>query len=567
MGHWSVLYQKIFILALVFLPACFPGFASAVPSPCDQLESAELQALCARFLADTESSGGQSFAAAATADGLDGLKSRLEDDKNYAGLILLLTNDIDIMGKPMLNVIPRGIVALLGNPVDPPRINLVGEKGERTTVYLAPDPKIGATIKPQAFYCWGVEWLLGDRVRNAIFVYQHYGPVHITHSIFAYTMPIKTTINYPYIEVSLEDTPDQPVSNSILIAHNQFMNMPADYLGDYGQSNDINIYCLKNEPNSREKQADSTCHRLGDVVITGNIWQSPPELAAEEFFAGDSQATPSPFGPYPYRFAVMFADIAKATFSKNSAADKDAVLSVIFQYNFYPYTPNEFDNLNLQLVNNVAMPEMNATHRQFYLNGLTVTGKDLPVAGLVNMTCNPDFNVVRTGSFAHNSRYNLTIIQANDDCAGPTVTPTTAPPTTVPTPVTSTLPASSLITSVLTTLASPSATATATIIGSVSSVLPSISATPTASGSPVPYPDSQDKGAEDKIIIYSASAAGFALALTVWEATWISVYRFSSGKTRNLAGAMALFIPFCLRYLLSRKTARLGYSYTRVPTN
>ena len=44
--------------------------------------------------------------------------------------------------------------------------------------------------------------------------------------------------------------------------------------------------------------------------------------------------------------------------------------------------------------------------------------------GLVNMTCNPDFNVVRTGSFAHDSQHNLTIIQANDNCTGPTVIPT-----------------------------------------------------------------------------------------------------------------------------------------------
>ena len=156
MKHWLI---PLVLAAGSFLSrADYPEPRNPVPSPCDQLDRGGYQEICARFLADTESSGGHTFAIADTASGFDDFKSKLEDDKNYAGLILLLTNDIDIVVKPFLIVAPRGIVAILGNPVDPPRINLIGEKGETSTVYLAPDPKIGATVKPQAFYCWGVEW-------------------------------------------------------------------------------------------------------------------------------------------------------------------------------------------------------------------------------------------------------------------------------------------------------------------------------------------------------------------------------------------------------------------------
>ena len=103
-----------------------------------------------------------------------------------------------------------------------------------------------------------------------------------------------------------------------------------------------------------------------------------------------------------------------------------------------------------------------------------------------------------------------------------------------------------MITAVLTTVTSPYTTATV----SVSSVLPSVS-----SASPAPsHAASQGGGAADNIIIYSASAgaAGLVLALTAWEAIWITAYRHSTGNFQTFAGVMALFIPFCLHKLLLR---------------
>ena len=520
-----------------------PESGDPVPSPCDQLERQDYQEICARFLADIESSGGHTFSIADTASGFDEFKSKLEDDKNYAGLILLLTDDIEIVCKPTLDVAPRGIVAILGNPDNPARINFTGKKGE-TPIYLAPDPKTGATVKPQAFYCWGVKWVLNDLLRLVIFVFQHYGHVHITHSIFGYTTPIKKTYNPGYIYVSLEDTPGRTVNNSVLIAHNHFTNVPAGQ-GKHKNVFDISIHCMREIPDSH--QGASTCHQLGEVVIRDNIWQSPPELSAGEFPEEDSGAAPDPFDPIPYRSAVSLVSIAKLTFSGNSAADKDAVLSVLALYTYYNGNQtNIFNNLNLQLVNNVAEPGMNATHRQFYLNGLLDNGGNRPFAGLVNMTCNPDFNVVRTGGFAYYNPHNLTIIQANDDCTGPTVIPTTVTATTLPASMTA-------------TVTSPYATATI----SVSSVLPSVS-----SASPAPsHAASPDGGTVANIIIYSAGAGagGLVLALTAWEAIWITAYWHSGGNFQTFAGVMALFIPFCFRYLLSRKTAGSGYPYARVP--
>ena len=358
MRHWPVHYLKIFILALVFFPACFPGFAGAVPSPCDQLDRRDYQEICARFLADTESSGGHTFAIADTARGFDEFKSKLEDDKNYAGLILLLTDDIDIVGKAGRVVYPRGIVALIGNQTNPPRINLIGKKGEISTVVLAPDPKTGATIKPQAFYCWGIAWVLGDIVRNVVYVVEHYGPVHITHSIFGYTTPIKFFYSVsPYIDISLEYAPDRTVNNSILIAHNRFTNVPAEHLGKLEKRFDIYIHCILIK-DSKDKQLASTCQQLGAVVITDNTWQSPPELSAEPFNTEEVRAEPSPYGPSPYRASVFLENISKLTFSGNRAADPDAVLSVLVMCS-YPDDVSEaavFNHIDLQLVNNMAEP-------------------------------------------------------------------------------------------------------------------------------------------------------------------------------------------------------------------
>ena len=486
----------------------------------------------------------------------DDFKQQLEQEGNESGLILVLT-DIE-MGGQNTTVLPGGRVAIIGNPDDPPQINISDAK-IAYAIFLSQSLTPGVPVKQLAFSCWGIDWLLNGTIRGVIFAAQHYGTLRIKYSVFGYTLPIAGEPHRSnYLSLKLENTPGHPIQNSILIANNRFMNMPGRDLGNLGSTSDIGVACYRlKSPGGM----DGTCHHLGDVVIRDNTWQSPPGPEARNL-----QSYPSPYAPYSYRSAISLQNIVRATIFGNRAMGDNTTLSVVFRYS-YPYEDAEagaFNNTNLQLFNNTAQPGMSVTHRQFYFNGLKVVDgvyKDLPVAGLVNMTCNPWFNAVRLGSFAHNEKYSLTIIDKNDDCPAPSTASTalyptlqTSIPLSTPTLQTS-IPLSTLLVSTTTPLssASPEVSSMASASGS-SGILSIITITPTSAPSPYPGHEEEDEkedGHKASIIAgYSARAA--ILGFIAWEVLWTGIYRFSSGNTRRIANAMALFIPYCLENYLIR---------------
>ena len=166
------------------------------------------------------------------------------------------------------------------------------------------------------------------------------------------------------------------------------------------------------------------------VLIMDNIWQSPPGVPAEYYLPPYQSLDQLPSGPKPYRAAVRIKDIPEATFSGNSVRDSDAFLSVIFAYSVFSRGNKTLINsLDLQLANNTARVDMKEPQRQINLYGLRfdftspTIDADTPLEGMVNITGNTCLDLVRAGSFAHGSQYNLSIIQADNDCPGADITP------------------------------------------------------------------------------------------------------------------------------------------------
>ena len=541
MSKWSFDGFRSAVLAIMAM-AALSGAGSlhgteAVPAPCNQLEKQAYQVLCASFLADSESTGGQTFVSAIAVDSFDDLKEQLETRENYGGNIIFLAEDIYIDEKKDTLLVPRGIVAVIGNPKNPPRIHIGGTKGAITAMRLAATDEVGARVRPRGFYSWHVEWVMSDAMRDVLKINPHFGVIHITHSIFRCLLPIIDELSGTYIRMQLEHTVDHNITNSMLIAHNHFYNRPAYNVTWYAPEADIFIGCYNLLLNGK---IDSRCDQLGNLVIRDNSWHGTGAL---EFSA--RRSVPDPNNPFNYRASIVLLNIARVTISGNQAADPDAVLSFVFQY--YPGDKiTKFQNLNLQLVNNIALPEMNATQRQFYLNGVTYPldreghFTNFHFGGLVNMTCNPLFTVVRDGGFHPGVSPALSVIEANEDCTPPNITVT---PSSASIPVTP-------VSIEVTTAVEPTNTITAQPSATVSISLVTVSSSP----SPSPSQDNPHQEADNEALIYGgAGAGGVVLGLVAWELGWSLAYRYSKGRFQRFANRMALFLPYILQQLCSGK--------------
>ena len=273
----------------------------AVPAPCNQLEKQAWQALCASFLADSESTGGQTFVSAVAVDNFDDLREQLETRENYGGNIIFLAEDIYIDEKQDEKqdtvLVPRGIVAVIGNPKNPPRIHIGGTKGPIAAVGLGITHEIGARVRLQGFYSWHVEWVMSDALRDVLYIQEHFGFIHITHSIFRCLLPISDEfMNSAYINMQLEHTIDHNITNSMLIAHNHFYNRPAYNLFRDGRDADIVIKCFNIFLNGK---IESRCDQLGSLVIRNNSWHGTGalELSAQ-------RSVPDPYNPFNYRASI-----------------------------------------------------------------------------------------------------------------------------------------------------------------------------------------------------------------------------------------------------------------------
>ena len=371
--------------------AVTPGHEQTLPAPCDQLEETLYRERCARFLADGATTGCQTFSNTTTVASYNELKTALGQDKYGNGLILLVAGDIDIIDQasPME---ASGVVALVGDPDKLPKISSVGA-GETPEVISALNRDT-----PGALFCWGIEWVL-DTPKSIVRVFPHFGRVHITHSIFRVNRNaiIPEHLNaHDYLRIVLGETVGR-IKSTLLIAHNQFHGVPSAFLGKFLTA-DIFIRC------DHHTAIDvKTCHEPGEVVIRDNTWHG--------------------YNPYPDSVnygAIKTTNIPGIIISGNRAVDDQAMLSVYMEFR-HPVNGDGtpfFDNLDLQLLNNTALPGMNLTQRQVYINGEDINGDDYPLAGVVNMTCNPYFDVIRTGSFAKTDNYSLAITRGNNYCAG-----------------------------------------------------------------------------------------------------------------------------------------------------
>ena len=520
MYNW--LFPCFSLLGLILLAAS--NRVSAIPSPCDSLSEPARQQLCARFLADPENTGGQSFAEAETVGNFKELKRIMERDENYSGLIVLPTDDI-IIPKGQVAVFVRGTVAIIGDPEDPPRVNLVGS-GSLFPIQLLPDVEIGAEVRPQAFYCWGIEWVMNDFFRGIIHLESHFGTVRITHSVFGYTLPISDATPEAYIEIMEEQLAGWEIQNSVLVAHNRITNLPGyDYITG-NSAMDIFVGCNYGSLGSGELTG---CNQIREVVIRDNLWQSALAQSSGKP-AALPDSSPSPLSPINYRRAVEFLNMARVTVSGNRAASDETTMSFVFRYSMNQDTPFPIKDMNLQLVNNVVLPGMNATHRQFYFNGLNYEWENYPLEGLVNMTCNPHFEAVTVGTF--NNTNQIVVIQDNDNC--PANTSRTLTPSTVPVPAT--------------TLSAMASTPVTTVVYSSLTPAPaSVSVTATlATVSPSPEHNDQPDNKDNSVLIYSASAAGAVVGLMAWQLGWMLAYKYSKGRFQRFANWMALFVPYCL---------------------
>ena len=533
MNNW--LFPCFSLLVLVLLAASnrISADAETIPAPCNSLSQPARQQLCARFLADPENTGGQSFAEAVTVGDFKEFKRIMERGENYSGLIVLPTSDI-IVPDGQVAVFVRGIVAVIGDPEDPPRINLVGNDGALEPIQLLPDTRIGAEVRSQAFYCWGIEWLISDAPRGGIALQSHFGIVRITHSIFGYTLPLnKEGLHEPYIYILEDQVPGWTIQNSVLIAHNQFINFP-DY--DYEVDDSVKEIYFDCQSGSRGLGERVTCSQVRDVIIRDNLWRSALGQSHKRSAAlPDAAPSPLPFDPTNFHGGIEFVNSAHVTLSGNRVADSDTRMSFVFRY-IFDYDPTyPIKDINLQLVNNVVLPEIKATHRQLFFNGLNWDWENLPIEGLVNMTCNPHFEVVTAGTF--NDGTQIRVIQDNDNC--PANTSRTLTPSTVTVPATTlSAMASTPVTAVAYSSLTPApASVTATLATSITTM---------ATVSPSPEHNHQASNKDNSVLVYSVSATGAVVGLMAWQLGWMLAYKYSKGNFQRFANWMALFVPYCL---------------------
>ena len=485
----SLLFNFPGYICLILLLACFlaEGHEPPFPAPCDQLGQTTYRERCARFLADRETVGCHTFRNATTVASYEELKAGLEQEKQGNGLILLVAGDINIV-ELKYPMIARGTVAIVGDPDKLPKISHIG-----LGVFFSGIHARNAET-PAALFCWGIDWVL-DAQKEIVRVSPHFGTVHITHSIFRInrdsTAPL-SVVAHQYLRITMSDSVGQ-VKNALLVAHNQFHGVPAAFLDGFS-SEDIFIGC------DRVLYLDvvtDTCYEPGEVIIRDNTWHG--------------------HDPYPESVnyaAIRLDNIARATISGNRAVDDNALLSVHMNFN-YPLDNDEtpfFDNLNLQLVNNTALPGMKATHRQFCFDSRS-NDTGYPLAGVVNMTCNPYFDVIEAGSFARTAQQPLAITRGYYSCTGFTEGEGYAG------------------------------------YSENNIQCEAIPVNPENEGDMGEVDDLDSCGGSGKYFIstYSLGVSTATLAAVSWELFWSLVYQHSSGKTQWVVNALALFIPGCFR--------------------
>ena len=494
----SLLFHYVRHSCLVLLTTSFLAEAltlrheQPLPSPCDQLEGNSLRERCARFLADRETLGCQTFTNAIAVDSFARLKAGMEQEDYPGGVILLVTTDIEIENQnlPRLPMAVNGIVAIVGDPGRRPKIGII-DSDARSVIAAS------GSGKPGALFCWGIEWIK-DSPQNLFLVREHFGTVRIMHSIFRAIddpLPAKAHKKHQYLTILMGDSPGM-VKNNLLIAHNQFHGVPAAYLED-GKSADIFVSCNV----LREwDEVISTCYEPGEVMIRGNTWH------------GHSH--------YPENItyhAIKTNKIAQAHIIGNRAADSNGILSVYMGFN-HPMVSNNgtyyLGKLNLQLVNNTALPEMEARNRQFYFDIETLGESSYSLPGVVNMTCNRYFNFDTSGSFAHPEQYNLAITEGNNYCMG---------------------------------LAEEDYGDNIQC-GQTTAIPP----TPVINEAPMPIDDNCHDSGRYFIITYALGASTATLAALSWGLFWSLAYHHTSGKTQTLVNALALFIPGCFHRALEQ---------------
>ncbi|MGI9276852.1 MAG: hypothetical protein ACR2PT_18650 [Endozoicomonas sp.] len=149
-GHLHALLITIVISCSQSLWAA-PGSPSPfpeIPPPCDQLESAQNQSQCARFLADPDNTGGATFAEAVAVRTTDDFITEVQRDVT-GGLIIVLQDHMSVqLHNP---IVPTGKVALVGDPDERPRIR-------PETIHFSQE-FVQVYRNAQGFFAWGIEWV------------------------------------------------------------------------------------------------------------------------------------------------------------------------------------------------------------------------------------------------------------------------------------------------------------------------------------------------------------------------------------------------------------------------
>ena len=488
----SLLCNPLRCVCLILLTISFLAEGTSLrheqpfPAPCDQLEETSHRERCARFLADRETVGCQTFSNATTVASHAQLKAEIERQDYGDGFILLVTRNFDIaeMGRPMM---VNGTVAIVGDPDSQPRVSIIGQNDSEVVIGLV------NTARPSTFICWGIEWELSRRKVAVSAGQPGYGAIRITHSVFRIREGItenESPAYHRYLYFHMAKHPGWNI-NSVLVAHNQFYTVPNAFLHRY-EASDVYVECYRYTYFGSGET--SICDQLGEVVIRDNTWH------------GDSLYEV----PDKRYTAIELRNIPRATVSGNRAASSNAVLSIYINFN-YPLDTGapSFDNLHLQLVNNSALPGMLEQQRRLHFDS-EITESGYPLAGVVEMLCNPGFDIMRGGSFAGTEASNLSITWGNHYCSG-----------------------------------------LAERLSQNSAQCEQTTTTTTIDNTDVVVNQGNDWGSCHNqgryfTSIWALGASTASLAAVSWELFWSLVYHYTSGKTQMAVNVMALCIPGCL---------------------
>ena len=198
MKYWLLFKHRLSCICLTLLGASLSAGAMTLrhhedsfPAPCDQLERLSHRELCARFLADREAVGCQTFSNITTVANQGQLKDGLGQAESSDGLILLVTRNFEIKDQTT-SMVTRGTVAIIGDPDLPPEISFIEHifdaSGAFAVIYAH------STESRKALFCWGIEWIQDSPV-TIFYVAGQFG-MHILHSIFRTNWRPQITTRY-----------------------------------------------------------------------------------------------------------------------------------------------------------------------------------------------------------------------------------------------------------------------------------------------------------------------------------------------------------------------------------